>query len=81
MTEPCNRDTQLALMQRDTADLRKDHDELEKRITEDLTRLRADVNAMMGEAGNFKLVLRMLQVVAISAGAMLVDYTKKRLGL
>lgn len=80
MTEPCGKDTTLALMQRDTSDLRKDHDELERRVVEDIINLRKDVNAMMGEAGNFKLVLRMLQVVAISAGAMLFDYLKKRAG-
>lgn len=80
MTEPCNRDTALALMKRDTEDLRKDHEELERRVIEDIGNLRKDVNAMMGEAGNFKVVLRTLQVVGISAFAMLFDYFKKRMG-
>lgn len=84
MPEPteksCVQNTEIALLKRDVAELQKDHHALEKKTADDMLKLRSDLDGILKEATSFKIVLRTLQVIALSLGAMIYSYIKKHTG-
>jgi len=78
--ENCSQNTEIALLKRDFAELKKDQQALERKCLEDISRLRTDLDGILKEATSFKIVLRTLQVIALSLGAMIYDYIKRHTG-